>query len=171
MWDLSSPIRDWTHAPLLEAWNRNHCTAREVPACPILISERDSLHCCPQSSHTNFVLSLKVIKLMPASGSLSCSFSVWNAHHLHFIELSCFINPLLTRHLLESLPWPPGFTSLFYHRFLQQVSLPTILSQYYLPTYSLSLSQKYALHEGSGKCYFGSLCLESGIKWVLDKYL
>ena len=130
MWDLSSLIRDWTHAPLLEAWNLNHCTAREVPACPILISERDSLHCCPQSSHTNFVLSLKVIKLMPASGSLSCCFSVWNAHHLDFIELSGFIYPLLTCHLLESLPWPPGFTSLFYHRFLQQVSLPTILFTY-----------------------------------------
>ena len=31
MWDLSSPTRDQTHAPAVEAWRLNHWTAREVP--------------------------------------------------------------------------------------------------------------------------------------------
>ena len=31
MWDLSSPTRDLTHAPELEAQSLNHWTTREVP--------------------------------------------------------------------------------------------------------------------------------------------
>ena len=31
MWDLSSPTRDQTHAPAMEAQHLNHWTAREVP--------------------------------------------------------------------------------------------------------------------------------------------
>ena len=30
MWDLNSPTRDQTHAPVLGAWNLNHWTTREV---------------------------------------------------------------------------------------------------------------------------------------------
>ena len=30
-WDLSSPTKDYTHAPALEAWSLNHWTARRVP--------------------------------------------------------------------------------------------------------------------------------------------
>ena len=29
--DLSSPTRDWTHAPAVEAWSPNHWTTREFP--------------------------------------------------------------------------------------------------------------------------------------------
>ena len=28
MWDLSSPTRDWTHAPCIKRWSLNHWTAR-----------------------------------------------------------------------------------------------------------------------------------------------
>ena len=31
MWDLSSPTKDRTQAPCLEAWSLNHWTAREAP--------------------------------------------------------------------------------------------------------------------------------------------
>ena len=30
-WDLSSPSKDYTHAPALQAWSLNHWTARRVP--------------------------------------------------------------------------------------------------------------------------------------------
>ena len=100
MWDLSSLIRDWTHAPLLEAWNLSHCTAREVPICPILISELDSLHHHLRSSHTNLCTFPQSSSSCPPQAPCSCCFSVWNAHHLDFIELSCFIYSPLTCHLL-----------------------------------------------------------------------
>ena len=31
MWDLISPIRNWTQVPCIERWRLNHWTTREVP--------------------------------------------------------------------------------------------------------------------------------------------
>ena len=36
MWDLSSPARDWTHAPCIGALSLNHWTTREVPFYPFI---------------------------------------------------------------------------------------------------------------------------------------
>ena len=42
VWDLSPPIRDWTHIPCIRRWTLNHLTAREVP--PYVLMEKMK-HC------------------------------------------------------------------------------------------------------------------------------